>query len=210
VIAKPFRPNHFYDEQRLLLRHRFTATTTVRLSVPAASNAAWTVIDLLDSELVPKPVRSDSRAVSVVRFGADATGERDSADAFDAAIEYARAHGRTVYIPSGTFQVNRHIIVDDVTIQGAGSWYSIVRGHEVALDEPLPESSVHTGVGFYGRNAADGGSTNVHLSGFAIEGDVRERIDLDQVNGMAARSATRGSTSSTSTTPRSACGSTAR
>ena len=43
---------------------------------------------------------------------------------------------------------------------------------------------MHTGVGFYGRYVADGGSSNVHLSGFAIEGDVRERVDLDQVNGI--------------------------
>jgi hypothetical protein len=43
---------------------------------------------------------------------------------------------------------------------------------------------VHTGVGFYGKNSGDGGSDNVHLSGFAIEGDVRERIDTDQVNGI--------------------------
>ena len=43
---------------------------------------------------------------------------------------------------------------------------------------------MHTGVGFYGKYAADGGSSNVHLSDFAIEGDVRERIDTDQVNGI--------------------------
>ena len=43
---------------------------------------------------------------------------------------------------------------------------------------------MHTGVGFYGKDAADGGSRNVHLSGFAIHGDVRERIDTDQVNGI--------------------------
>ena len=43
---------------------------------------------------------------------------------------------------------------------------------------------MHTGVGFYGKYAADGGSRNVHLSNFAIEGDVRERIDTDQVNGI--------------------------
>lgn len=182
-VSKPFRPNHFYDEQRLLLRHRARAGETVRLSVPASSNAAWTVIDLLDSELVPRPFR-DPHAVSVVRFGADPSGRRDSADAFDRAIAYARRHDRKVYIPKGTFSVNRHIVVDDVTIEGAGSWYSIVRGHEVALDAPLPDGSMHTGVGFYGKYVADGGSSNVHLSGFAIEGDVRERVDLDQVNGI--------------------------
>ncbi len=43
---------------------------------------------------------------------------------------------------------------------------------------------MHTGVGLYGKDAAQGGSRNVHLSGFAIEGDVRERIDTDQVNGI--------------------------
>ncbi|HEX4706063.1 MAG TPA: right-handed parallel beta-helix repeat-containing protein, partial [Pseudonocardiaceae bacterium] len=89
-----------------------------------------------------------------------------------------------VYIPPGTYQVNRHIIVDNVTIQGAGSWYTIIKGHQVTLSTPSPDGSVHTGVGFYGKDASAGGSTNVHLSGFAIEGDVRERIDTDQVNGI--------------------------
>jgi hypothetical protein len=179
-VATPFRPNHFYDEQRLLLSHTYR---TVRLSVPARSNAAWTIIDLLDSQLVPRPFR-DPQAVSVVRFGADPSGRRDSADAFERAIASAREQHRKVYIPEGTFQVNRHILVDHVTIEGAGSWYSIVRGHEVALSQPLPDHSMHTGAGFYGKYAADGGSSDVHLSGFAIEGDVRERVDLDQVNGI--------------------------
>src|SRR4051794_15261130 len=182
-VTTPFRPNHFYDEQRLLLGHRYRAGETVRLSVPAGSNAAWTVIDLLESELVPRPFR-DPHALSVVRFGADPSGRRDSADAFDRAIAAARRQHRKVYIPRGTFQVNRHIVVDDVTVEGAGSWYSIVRGHEVALTSPLPDHSMHTGVGFYGKYVSDGGSKNVHLSGFAIEGDVRERVDLDQVNGI--------------------------
>src|SRR4029079_19787323 len=89
-----------------------------------------------------------------------------------------------VYIPPGTYQVNRHIIVDDVTIEGAGNWYTIIKGHQVDLATPAPDKSVHAGVGFYGKYAADGGSSNVHLSNFAIEGDVRERIDTDQVNGI--------------------------
>ena len=89
-----------------------------------------------------------------------------------------------MYVPPGTYQVNRHIVVDNVTIEGAGNWYTIIKGHEVALGTPAPDGSVHTGVGFYGKDAADGGSRNVHLSGFAIEGDVRERIDTDQVNGI--------------------------
>ncbi|GGL15707.1 mycodextranase [Sphaerisporangium melleum] len=183
VIAKPFRPSHFYDEQRLLLGSTYRAGDKVRLTAPARGAAAWTVIDLLDSELVGAPhVRLV--AANVLAFGADPSGRRDSAPAFDRAIAYAKRKNLTVYIPPGTYQVNRHIVVDDVTIEGAGNWYTIIKGREVALETPAPDGSTHTGVGFYGKDAAAGGSRNVHLSGFAIEGDVRGRIDDDQVNGV--------------------------
>ena len=180
-ITKPFRPSHFYDEQRLFLGKTYRAGEKVRLT--ASAGAAWTVIDLLDSELVGLP-KINLIAANVLAFGADPTGRRDSAPAFDKAIAFARKAKLKVYVPPGVFQVNRHIIVDDVTIEGAGNWYTIIKGRSVELSEPAPDGSVHTGVGFYGRDAADGGSRNVRLSGFTIEGDVRERIDTDQVNGV--------------------------
>jgi hypothetical protein len=183
VFPTPFRPNHFYDEQRLLLGRTYPAGATVRLTAPGGSGAATTTIDLMDSQLVAPP-RFVARAANVVRFGADPTGRRDSATAFDRAIAFAQRTHLPVYIPPGRFQVDRHIIVDNVTIEGAGSWYSIVFGHQVDLSNPAPDGSVHTGVGFYGKDASAGGSSNVHLSDFAIEGDVRERIDTDQVNGI--------------------------
>jgi hypothetical protein len=183
TIATPFRPNHFYDEQRLLLGRPYRAGDKVRLTFPAGSSAAWTVIDLLDSQLVGLP-HVDLVAADVLAFGADPFGRRDSADAFDKAIAFAKRSHLKVYIPPGTYQVNRHIVVDNVTIEGAGSWYTIIKGHQVTLSTPAPDGSVHTGVGFYGKDASVGGSTNVHLSGFAIDGDVRERIDTDQVNGI--------------------------
>jgi hypothetical protein len=183
TFAKPFRPHHFYDEQRLMLGRTFRAGDKIRLTSPAGSNAAWTVIDLLDTEVVGPP-RIELLAANVLLFGADPFGRRDSADAFDRAIAFAKRTNLDVYLPPGTYQVNRHIIVDNVTIKGAGNWYTIVKGREVALPVPAPDGSVHTGVGFYGKDAAAGGSSNVHLSGFAVEGDVRERIDTDQVNGV--------------------------
>ena len=183
VITTPFRPSHFYDEQRVLLGRTYRAGATIRLAVPDNSPAAWTVIDLLDSQLVA-PSRAPRLALNVLWLGADPTGRRDAAPAFDRAIKLARQWHLPVYVPPGTFQVNRHIIVDDVTIEGAGSWYTIIKGHQVTLGAPAADGSTHTGVGFYGKDASAGGSHNVHLSGFAIEGDVRERIDLDQVNGI--------------------------
>ncbi|GIH08064.1 mycodextranase [Rhizocola hellebori] len=183
VFAKPFRPTHFYDEQRLLLGKTYKAGDRVRLTAPAGSNAAWTVIDLLDSELVGLPY-VNLVAANVLLFGADPTGQRESSDAIDRAIAFAKRWHLEVYIPPGTYQVNRHIVVDNVTVKGAGNWYTIIKGKQVTLPAPLPDKSIHTGVGFYGKYVADGGSSNVHLSGFTIEGDVRERIDDDQVNGI--------------------------
>jgi hypothetical protein len=184
TFSTPFRPMHFYDEQRVLLGKTYDIGDKVRVSVPAGTNATWTVIDLVDFEKVSPPVRNVPNSLSVLDFGADPTGAADSAGAFDSAIAAANARGKIVFIPAGTYQVNRHILVDDVTINGAGSWWTIIKGHEVALAAPAPDGSVHTGVGFYGKYVNDGGSSNVHLSNFAIEGDVRERIDTDQVNGV--------------------------
>jgi alpha-1,3-glucanase-like protein len=186
TITKPFRPMHFYDEQRVRLGRTYQAGDVIRLTAPANSNAAWTVIDLVDFQQIAGPAEQPENSISVTEFGADPRGVRDSSDAFDRAIQAAKASEdkTSVFIPAGTFQVNRHIIVDGVTIEGAGSWWSIVKGHQVTLSSPAPDGSVHTGVGFYGKYAADGGSHNVHLSNFAIEGDVRERIDTDQVNGI--------------------------
>jgi hypothetical protein len=181
VFAKPFRPMHFYDEQRMWLDRTYKAGDRLRLT--ASAGAPWTVIDLLDTHLVGLP-RVRLIASNVLFFGADPSGRRDSADAFDRAIAFAQRTGLKVYVPPGTYQVNRHIIVDDVTIEGAGNWYTVIKGRSVALETPSDDGSTHTGVGFYGRWAKDGGSSNVHLSGFAIEGDVRERIDIDQVNGV--------------------------
>jgi hypothetical protein len=181
-ITKPWRPMHFYDEQRLLLNKTYAAGQKLRLT--ASTGAPSTVIDLVDTEFVAKPANKPANALSALDFGADPTGATDAAPAIEAAIATAKTKGKTVFIPKGTYQVNRHIVVDNVTIQGAGNWYTIIKGKEITLDAPLPDKSIHKGVGFYGKYVEAGGSSNVHLSNFAIEGDVRERIDTDQVNGI--------------------------
>ncbi|RZS91339.1 pectate lyase-like protein [Motilibacter rhizosphaerae] len=183
-VVKPFRPNHFYDEQRLLLGGTYGKGDRLRLTVPLDAAAETTTIDLVDTERVDGPATQGSRHVPVTRFGADPTGVRDSSAAFDAAIAYVHAHGGKVWIPAGRFLVTRHIVVDDVTVEGAGSWWSIVYGPVTPRATPAADGSTHDSPGFYGRSAAEGGSHHVSLRDFAIEGDVRERIDVDQVNAI--------------------------
>ena len=157
-----------YDDSRIELGATFAAGTTVRLEVGAADTAPWYVIDVADFELVAPPVAEPADSLSVLDFGADPTGAQDSSDAIQAALDQGAGTDRTVWLPAGTFTVTRHLIVDRVTLRGAGPWYSVLHG---------------AGVGVFG-NKAPNPSTDVHLSDFAVFGEVRERNDDDQLNAI--------------------------
>jgi hypothetical protein len=160
------RQHHFYDESRLLFGSTLQVGTKIRLQY-GATLPSYTV-DLADFELVAPAAAQPANSVSITDFGANPTGAGDSAPAFDQAVASARSQGRTVWIPPGTFTINRHVIVNNITVRGAGPWYSVLHGN---------------GVGVYGQDAPNG-STNVHLSDFAIIGEVQERNDGAQVNAI--------------------------
>ncbi len=162
-------PHHFFDEARVQLGRILPAGTDVRIQVGAGDTAPWYDIDLADFEVVAPPLAQPAGSLSVLDHGADPTGAKDSSDAFDAGVAAAAAAGKTLWIPKGTFTLSRHIVVDDVSISGAGQWYSVLRGDNVGL---------------YGKAPADGGSSHVSLAHFAILGEVTERNDNLQVNGI--------------------------
>ena len=164
-------PMHFFDEVHRLFSTTYPAGTTFTLQVNSEDTASSYTINLADFEDVAAPLAQPSGSVSVVSEGADPTGAADSTAAFNAAITAAGAGG-TVWIPSGTYDIPGHIIVNDVTVEGAGMWYSTITG---------------AAPGFYGNGAPSNSlaaSTNVHLSNFAIFGNVQVRDDADQVNGI--------------------------
>src|ERR1700728_4008012 len=160
-------PMHFFDEVHRLFSTTYPAGTTFKLEVDSEDTASSYTINLADFENVAAPLAQPSGSVSVVSEGADPTGVNDSTNAFNAAIAAAGAGG-TVWIPQGTYNIPGHILVNNVTVEGAGMWYSTVTG---------------TAPGFYG-NSAPNASTGVHLSNFAIFGNVQVRDDSAQVNGI--------------------------
>ncbi len=159
------RPQHFFDEVHALLP-AMKRGTKVRLVVETADAVT---IDVIDFENVAPPLAQPLGSVSVIEHGADPTGRASAKQAFDAAIEAARAADATVWIPPGTYRIDEHLVVDEVTIRGAGMWHTILSGDSV---------------GVYGRWARQGGSHNVHLADFQIEGRVWIREDDVQVNGI--------------------------
>lgn len=160
-------PHHFFDEAHRLFSTTYPAGTTFKLQVDSGDTASSYTIDFADFEQVGAALTAPSGSVSVTSKGADTTGVNDATSAFNAAIS-AAGPGGTVWIPPGTYNIPGHISVNNVTIAGAGMWYSTVTG---------------TAPGFYG-NSAPSASTNVRLQNFAIFGNVQERDDSAQVNGI--------------------------
>ena len=150
--------HHFWDEIRVLLPHPLSAGTRIKLRI-GSIDAHPVAVDLVDAELVPAPFAAPPGSISVLQFGADSSGQRSSRDAFIRAVAEVRKSDRVLYVPSGSYKVDGHILVDQVTIIGAGSWYSHISGHNL---------------GFYSEG---GESSGVALSGFAIESDVAKRED---------------------------------
>ncbi|WP_329061453.1 discoidin domain-containing protein [Streptomyces sp. NBC_01429] len=170
-------PHHFYDETRTMFGSTLPTGTKVRLQVSSTAASPTFTLDLADFEQVAAPIGRPSGALDVVSdFGADPTGAADSTARIQAAVDAGRTQGKEVYLPQGTFQVRDHIVVDKVTLRGAGPWYSVLTGRD-----PVDRKKA---VGVYGKYASAGGSSQVTLKDFAIMGDIRERVDEDQVNAI--------------------------
>ncbi|WP_410810416.1 discoidin domain-containing protein [Micromonospora sp. 067-2] len=183
-------PHHFYDETRALFGSTYPAGTKIRLQVSSTAQSPTFTIDLADFELVGAPIAKPAGVLDVVTdFGADPSGGTDSTAKFQAAVDAGKTQGKAVWIPSGTFTLWDHVVVDGVTLRGAGPWYSVLGGRH-----PTDRKRA---AGIYGKYVPGGGYTgeirpyeaggpsrNVTLRDFAIIGDIRERMDDDQVNAL--------------------------
>ena len=161
--------NHhwFYDEYQRLLP-QMNPGARVRIQKDANSSASSYTVDFMEFEQVAGPLSQPAGSVSVTSHGADPSGAANSTAAFNAAIS-AAGPGGTVWIPAGRFLVTGHLVLNNINIRGAGMWHSVVGGE---------------GIGFYGRWANEGGSSGVNMSNFQIRGEVIERCDACQVNGI--------------------------
>jgi Pectate lyase superfamily protein/Abnormal spindle-like microcephaly-assoc'd, ASPM-SPD-2-Hydin/F5/8 type C domain len=155
--------HHYFDEAHTLLGATLPAGTRVRMRV-----AGPAVIDLADFENVAPAAARPAGYLSVTDFGADPTGTADSGQAVQDAVDAGSLQHRGVWIPAGTYRVTRQLVVDQVTLRGAGPWYSVLHG---------------AGVGVFGRFAPTP-STAVHLADFAIAGETTERNDSSSDSGL--------------------------
>jgi hypothetical protein len=174
--------HHFYDETRALLGTSYPAGTKIKLQVDAGDTTAST-IDLADFEQVGAAATRPANSLSVTDYGATAGDTSDDAAAFDSAVAAARSQGKEVWIPSGTFTLGHHVTVDQVTIRGAGPWYSVLTGPRAGIFGKGEPASCGTST-YPGNGAVPGTSSAVKLYDFAIIGQVDSRVDCDQSNAI--------------------------
>ncbi len=169
--------HHQFDEVHTLLP-QIAAGSTVKLQVDSENTASSYAIDVADFQQVAAPLTEPAGYISVTDapYNADPKGVTDSTTAIQNAVNAGSAQGKGVWIPQGTYLVTSHILVNNVTLTGAGSWYSVLGGAPIGSG---------TGIGVYGNDAYDGStSANVTLSNFAIEGQITNRVDCLQDNGI--------------------------
>ncbi|WP_374274643.1 glycosyl hydrolase family 28-related protein [Brevundimonas sp.] len=151
------------------LRLPRSADAGARLTITPSGGQGWTVLDVIDAERIPSPRSPPPDAVSVLAHGADPGGERSSLAAFQAALDAGASSGRPVWAPPGRYRIDGHLLVDEVTLEGAGVWHTELIGD---------------GVGLRGHDAEDGGTHDVRLSHFAILAQVMDRDDRAPLNGV--------------------------
>ncbi|MEU1403063.1 discoidin domain-containing protein [Streptomyces sp. NPDC005728] len=151
------KTHHFFDNARLLLGQTVQAGDKIAFE-PTGTQVT---VDVADFEQVAGAASQPAGSVSVVSKGADPSGNGDSTQAFRDAI--AAAQGGVVWIPQGDYRITSSLSgVQNVTLQGAGSWYSVV----------------HTSR-FIDQSSSSGG---VHIKDFAVIGEVTERVDSSPDN----------------------------
>lgn len=154
------KTHHFFDNARLLLGQNMQPGDKVAVQ----STGTQVTVDVADFEQVAAPATQPAGSVSVTAKGADPSGNGDSTQAFRDAI--AAAQGGVVWIPPGDYRLTSSLGgVQNVTLQGAGSWHSVV----------------HTSR-FIDQSISPGSPGNVHIKDFAVIGEVTERVDSSPDN----------------------------
>ncbi len=143
--------HHFFDEWQILFPEgEVPVGTVIKIQRDAQDTAARYDIDLVDFEDVAPPLAQPAGSLSITdpAYGAvagatdDATGTKNSA-AINKAIADATTQQKVLWIPAGVFTlapqpanlqnvnynaVPKLFVTGSVKIQGAGMWYSVLKG----------------------------------------------------------------------------------
>ena len=115
-----------FDETRLLLKNiQLKSGDKISLVKKKDDNVPYG-IDFIELEQAPAPVAQGENSINIVDKGASANDDSDDTAALLAAVEEAKASGKSVYIPEGRFNFDKQVNIeaDNLKISGAGVWHT--------------------------------------------------------------------------------------
>jgi Pectate lyase superfamily protein len=176
-------PRNFYDEVRLF-GITVAPNDIIRLEKDASDTSPYYIVTLADLEQVPAPGTMPTKgawlSVKNPPYNAAGNGVTDDSAAIDNCIKDAITEHKNVWLPPGNYLVTHDITstipgdlgLHDVTIQGAGMWYTNLVGDPTLYTDQTR------------RVRVIGGGSNVHLADFAIEGKLNYRSDPEENDGL--------------------------
>ncbi len=117
-------PHMFWDETRFFLSQEVKAGDVIRLQKDADDTAAYYRIDLIELEDVAPALQQPEGSLSIVDYGATGQSADIDTPAIKKCIAAAKAEGKTVWFPAGTYFQNEYFVLDGVKVQGAGMWHT--------------------------------------------------------------------------------------
>lgn len=98
--------------------------STIMLKKDSVNTAPYYKIDLIMLENVGAPLPQPANTLSVTDFGAIANDGIDDSPAFVNCISACQAQGKDMWIPAGEFHTKGVIKAKEISIYGAGMWYT--------------------------------------------------------------------------------------
>jgi hypothetical protein len=145
----------------------------VELRMDSQSTAPFYDIDVLDLETPSAPLSQPANSLSITDYGAIANDPAvDNTGYIRNCIAAAQLNGKSVWIPQGTFYIQDELQPVNITMQGAGMWYSVIfmnqngpnqdpnvfnptstKMFDFAIDSNIPSSAVtRYGINMNGNN----------------------------------------------------------
>lgn len=169
------KPRNFYDELRVKdLKISKGDVIKIKRANEGHSGADYAVIDLVDLELIEPALKAPENALSITdpRFTEGAQAG-DYTLALRRCIAQAVQTGATVWIPAGVYTITGDIVLPSgISIMGAGMWHSKLVGVYELYDDADR------------RIRLIGNGDNIHLSDFAVIGQLDYRNDTEPNDGI--------------------------
>ena len=165
-------PHVFWDEAHTFITGAAIAPgSTIMLKQDSTNTASFYWLDCIDLEAPPAALSQPSGALSIASYGAVANNSSvNNTTAIQNCINAAKTAGVPAWVPPGTWYLTSSVNADNVTLEGAGMWYSTLYFNPsggVQLDQNSTSSTVQN---LYIGSSAPGGGGGVQTTGFAPSG----------------------------------------